>query len=60
VSPGSGARQFTEGDEVFGYLPSATGRGTFAEFVCADKKTISLSITIFFFSIKLFKESTYG
>jgi NADPH:quinone reductase-like Zn-dependent oxidoreductase len=30
------------GDEVFGYLPSATGRGTFAEYVCADEKTISL------------------
>lgn len=39
---GSGARQFTPGDEVFGFMPSATGRGTFAEFVCADEKTISL------------------
>jgi len=34
--------QFQSGDEVFGYMPSATGRGTFAEFVCADEKMISL------------------
>jgi NADPH:quinone reductase-like Zn-dependent oxidoreductase len=33
---------FKPGDEVFGYLPSTTGRGTFAEYVCADEKTISL------------------
>jgi NADPH:quinone reductase-like Zn-dependent oxidoreductase len=39
---GGNARLFTPGDEVFGYMPSATGRGTFAEFVCADEKTISL------------------
>jgi len=39
---GSSVKQFQPGDEVFGYLPSATGRGTFAEFVCADEKTISL------------------
>jgi NADPH:quinone reductase-like Zn-dependent oxidoreductase len=39
---GGNARLFKPGDEVFGYIPSATGRGTFAEFVCADEKTISL------------------
>ena len=39
---GRNARLFRPGDEVFGYMPSATGRGTFAEFVCADEKTISL------------------
>ena len=35
-------RQFKPGDEVFGYLPSATGRGTFTEYVCANEKTITL------------------
>jgi NADPH:quinone reductase-like Zn-dependent oxidoreductase len=35
-------RQFKPGDEVFGYFPSATGRGTFAEYVCADEKAITL------------------
>jgi NADPH:quinone reductase-like Zn-dependent oxidoreductase len=35
-------KQFKPGDEVFGYLPSATGRGTFAEYVCADENTITL------------------
>ena len=39
---GGNARLFKPGDEVFGFLPSPTGRGTFAEFVCADEKTISL------------------
>jgi NADPH:quinone reductase-like Zn-dependent oxidoreductase len=39
---GENARLFKPGDEVFGYMPGATGRGTFAEFVCADEKTISL------------------
>jgi NADPH:quinone reductase-like Zn-dependent oxidoreductase len=38
-------RQFKPGDEVFGYLPSATGRGTFAEYVCADENTIALKPT---------------
>jgi NADPH:quinone reductase-like Zn-dependent oxidoreductase len=28
--------------EVFGYLPSATGRGTFAEYVCANENAIAL------------------
>jgi NADPH:quinone reductase-like Zn-dependent oxidoreductase len=35
-------KQFKPGDEVFGYLPSATGRGTFAEYVCAKENMISL------------------
>ena len=39
---GSKVRQFKPGDEVFGYLPSATGRGTFAEYVCADENAITL------------------
>ena len=38
---GSNVRQFKPGDEVFGYLPSATGRGTFAEYVCAKENAIS-------------------
>jgi NADPH:quinone reductase-like Zn-dependent oxidoreductase len=32
---GSRVSQFKPGDEIFGCLPSATGRGTFAEYVCA-------------------------
>jgi len=39
---GSNIKQFKPGDEVFGYLPSATGRGTFAEYVCANEKAITL------------------
>ena len=39
---GSNVRQFKPGDEVFGYLPSATGRGTFAEYVCAKENAITL------------------
>jgi NADPH:quinone reductase-like Zn-dependent oxidoreductase len=35
-------RQIKPGDEVFGYLPSATGRGTFAEYVCANESAITL------------------
>lgn len=38
---GSHVRQFKPGDEVFGYLPSATGRGTFAEYVCAKENAIA-------------------
>ena len=34
--------QFKIGDEVFGYLPSATGRGIFAEYVCANENTLAL------------------
>jgi NADPH:quinone reductase-like Zn-dependent oxidoreductase len=39
---GSNARQLKPGDEIFGYLPSATGRGTFAEYVCAKEKLLTL------------------
>jgi NADPH:quinone reductase-like Zn-dependent oxidoreductase len=39
---GSRVTQFKPGDEVFGYLPSATGRGTYAEYVCARENYISL------------------
>ena len=39
---GSNVKQFMSGDEVFGYLPSATGRGTFAEYVCANENAITL------------------
>jgi NADPH:quinone reductase-like Zn-dependent oxidoreductase len=39
---GRNIRQFKPGDEVFGYLPSATGRGTFAEYVCASENSIAL------------------
>ena len=39
---GRSVRQFKPGDEVFGYLPSATGRGTFAEYVCAKENLITL------------------
>jgi NADPH:quinone reductase-like Zn-dependent oxidoreductase len=39
---GSIVKQFKPGDEVFGYLPSATGRGTFAEYVCANENAITL------------------
>ncbi|HEX2994047.1 MAG TPA: alcohol dehydrogenase catalytic domain-containing protein [Anaerolineales bacterium] len=34
---GGNVKQFKPGDEVFGYLPSATSRGTFAEYVCANE-----------------------
>jgi NADPH:quinone reductase-like Zn-dependent oxidoreductase len=39
---GNNVKQFKPGDEVFGYLPSATGRGTFAEYVCANESAIAL------------------
>ncbi len=35
-------RQFKPSDEVFGFLSSATGRGTFAEYVCANENAITL------------------
>jgi NADPH:quinone reductase-like Zn-dependent oxidoreductase len=38
---GINVRQFKPGDDVFGYLPSATGRGTFAEYVCANENAIT-------------------
>ena len=39
---GNDVKQFKPGDEVFGYLPSSTGRGTFAEYVCANQNMIAL------------------
>ncbi len=39
---GRNVRQFKPGNEVFGYLPSTTGRGTFAEYVCAKENLITL------------------
>jgi NADPH:quinone reductase-like Zn-dependent oxidoreductase len=39
---GCNVKQFKPGDEVFGYLPSSTGRGTFAEFVCTRENLITL------------------
>ncbi len=39
---GAHVKQFRPGDEVFGYLPSATGRGTFADYVCANENAITL------------------
>lgn len=39
---GSSVKQFKPGDEVFGYLPGSTGRGTFAEYVCAKECLIAL------------------
>src|SRR5512136_1496163 len=39
---GRNVGQFKPGDEVFGYLPSTTGRGTFAEYVCASENAITL------------------
>ncbi len=38
-------RQFKPGDEVFGYFPNATGRGTLAEYVCAQEYLITLKPT---------------
>jgi NADPH:quinone reductase-like Zn-dependent oxidoreductase len=39
---GNNVRQFKPRDEVFGYLPSSTGHGTFAEYVCAGENEIAL------------------
>lgn len=39
---GCNVKQFKPGDDVFGYLPSATGRGAFAEYVCAKENLITL------------------
>lgn len=38
---GSKAAQFKLGDEVFGYMPTVSGRGTFAEYVCAKEDLIA-------------------
>jgi len=39
---GCNVKQFTPGDGVFGFMPSATGCGTFAEYVCANENLITL------------------
>jgi len=39
---GRNVGQFKSGDDVFGYLPSATGHGTFAEYVCVKENLIAL------------------
>jgi NADPH:quinone reductase-like Zn-dependent oxidoreductase len=39
---GRHVKLFKPGDDVFGYLPSATGRGTFAEYVCANENALAL------------------
>jgi NADPH:quinone reductase-like Zn-dependent oxidoreductase len=38
---GQDVRKFKQGDEVFGYMPSETRRGTLAEYVCAREKFIA-------------------
>jgi NADPH:quinone reductase-like Zn-dependent oxidoreductase len=38
---GCNVKQFEPGDEVFGFLPGATGRGTLAEYVCAGENLIT-------------------
>lgn len=38
---GGSLGQFKPGDEVFGYLPSAIGRGAFAEYVCVNAATLA-------------------
>ncbi len=42
---GTSVKQFEPGDDVFGFLPSATGRGTFAEYVCAKEDAVALKPT---------------
>lgn len=37
---GEKVTQFKPGDEVFGFLPSSTGTGTFAEYVCAKENLL--------------------
>ena len=41
-SIGCKVKQFKPGDKVFGWLPSTSGRGTFAEYVCANERFIAL------------------
>lgn len=38
---GRKVEQFKLGDEVFGYMPTASGRGTFAEYVCAGENLVA-------------------
>jgi len=49
VGTGKDISQFQPGDEVFGYMPSATRRGTLAEYVCANKKLVTLKPTMLTF-----------
>jgi NADPH:quinone reductase-like Zn-dependent oxidoreductase len=42
---GRKVEQFKPGDEVFGYMPTASGRGTFAEYVCAKENLIAYKPT---------------
>jgi NADPH:quinone reductase-like Zn-dependent oxidoreductase len=42
---GSNIKQFKPGDEVFGYTPSASGRGTFAEYVCVNENLVAYKPT---------------
>jgi NADPH:quinone reductase-like Zn-dependent oxidoreductase len=39
---GCAVKQFKSGDEVFGFMPAAVGRGTLAEYVCAGENLITL------------------
>jgi NADPH:quinone reductase-like Zn-dependent oxidoreductase len=39
---GRNVKLIQPGDEVFGFLPIASGRGTFAEYVCANENAITL------------------
>jgi NADPH:quinone reductase-like Zn-dependent oxidoreductase len=41
----SKVEQFKPGDEVFGYMPTASGRGTFAEYVCAKENLVAYKPT---------------
>ncbi len=38
---GNNIQEFQPGDEVFGYLPITSGRGTFAEYACATEDEIT-------------------
>jgi len=38
---GSKVEQFKPGDEVFGYMPTTSGHGTFAEYVCAKENLVA-------------------
>jgi NADPH:quinone reductase-like Zn-dependent oxidoreductase len=42
---GSKVEQFKPGDEVFGYMPTASGRGTLAEYVCATENLVAYKPT---------------
>ncbi|MFZ5810075.1 MAG: NAD(P)-dependent alcohol dehydrogenase [Chloroflexota bacterium] len=39
---GQGVSLFQPGDEVFGYMPHQTRRGTLAEYVCASERFVAL------------------